>query len=324
MKLRLSDLVEAARESTRRRRARVSEATLRAEAEELGARNPAGRMRAALQAAGVSVIAEVKGASPLRGPLREPFDPRELAEAYAGNGAAAVSVLTEVRFFAGSLEHLLAVSSSIELPTLRKDFVTELYQVFDAASAGASAVLLIAELLDRGALCELVEAARSVGLDALVEFHRPELLVPAVEAGSGIVGINNRDLDTMEVDFEHALRLARELPDGVVAVAESAIAGPHDVARVAEVGFDAILVGTALVSAEDPGAALAELVEAGRETDEAATPRRKRRQAAARSAAPAAHDAVEGKPGGSRPATAADLEDLDLPDDIDPTGAVLL
>lgn len=329
MKLLLSDLVEAAQESTRRQRARVSEETLRTEAEELGGRSPAGRMRGALQAPGVSVIAEVKGASPLRGPLRDPFEPLELARAYADNGAAAVSVLTEEHFFAGSLEHLLAVSSSIEPPTLRKDFVTELYQVFAAATAGASAVLLIAELLDRVALREFVEAAHSVGLDALVEFHRPALLAPAVEAGSGLVGINNRNLDTMEIDVEHALRLAREVPDDLVAVAESAIAGADDVARVAAAGFDAILVGTALVTAEDPGALLAELVEAGSEATgdgaAAGAPRRRRRQGAARSVDRAGRRADDREDGaGPRLVTADDVDDLDLPDDLDFTGAVLL
>jgi indole-3-glycerol phosphate synthase len=305
MKLRLSDLVEAARETTKRRRARVGEAALRADAEELGARSPAGRFQAALQEPGVSVIAEVKGASPLRGALRDPFAPVELAEQYADNGAAAVSVLTEERFFAGSIEHLLAVSSTIELPTLRKDFITELYQIFDAAMAGAGAVLLIAELLEGSALREFVDAATTVGLDALVEFHRPELLVPAVESGSGIVGINNRNLDTLEIDFEHALRLAPELPRDVVGVAESAISKPADVRRVAGAGFGAVLVGTALVTATDAGAVLRELVDAG-----------------------AAETGKRRNDGRSRPGQGDDrepsLEDLDLPDDIDLDGAVLL
>ncbi|MGD8328346.1 MAG: indole-3-glycerol phosphate synthase TrpC [Acidobacteriota bacterium] len=325
MKLLLSDLVEAARETTRRQRGVVSEATLRAEAEELGSRSTAGRFAAALAATGVSVIAEVKGASPVRGTLRDDFVPVDLAAAYADNGAAAVSVLTEQHFFAGDIEHLLAVSSSIELPTLRKDFVTELYQVFRAATAGASAVLLIAELLDGAALPEFVEAARSVGLDALVEFHRPSLLAPSVDAGSGIVGINNRNLDTMELDFEHALRLAPELPRDVLTVAESAVSDAEDVRRVARRRFDAILVGTALVTADDPGMKLRELVEAG----------------GAENAGPAAGDAGEGedvdggeagdqqqkdataRAAGQR-ATAEDLEELDLPDDIDLSGAVLL
>ena len=263
-RVRLSDLVEAARYTTARQQTQVSEATLRSDAEALGVHNGGpGRFRAALQRPGVSVIAEVKGASPLSGTLRDPFEPLELATCYADGGAAAISVLTEEHFFAGSIDHLEAVSASVELPTLRKDFVVELYQVFRAASAGASAVLLIAELLDGAALAEFVEAAHSVGLDALVELHRAELLVPAVRSGSGLVGINNRNLDTMEIDFEHAIKLAEELPGDVVAVAESAISEAADVGRVATARFDAILVGTALVTAEEPGDVLRELVDAG-------------------------------------------------------------
>jgi len=265
MKLLLADLVEAARDTTARQKARQSEASVRNEAEELGSRGEPGRLRAALETPCVAVIAEVKGASPLRGTLRDVFDPRAVAAEYEENGAAAISVLTEEHFFAGSLDHLAAVTTSVTLPVLRKDFVTDLYQIFRAATAGASAVLLIAEVLDATALKEFVEAAHSVGLDALVEFHRPDLLIPAVEAGSGIVGINNRNLDTMEVDFEHALNLANELPPGVVWVAESAVTGPQDIERIAQHGYDAVLVGTALMTAEVPGAALRELVEATRE-----------------------------------------------------------
>ena len=279
MSLLLSDLVEGARATTQRHRAQISEPELRFEAEEIGRHAVGGRFRSVLEVRGVSVIAEVKGASPLRGRLCEDFEPvvdwvarseieNPITE-YQENGAAAVSVLTEEHFFLGSIDQLMAVSTSIELPTLRKDFVVELYQVFRAATAGASAVLLIAELLDGSALKEFVEAAHSVGLDALVEFHRPELLVSAVEAGSGIVGINNRNLDTMEVDVEHALRLAPELPMDLISVAESAISDTDDVTRVAEVGFDAVLVGTALVTAEEPGSVLRDLVDVGNTTDPA-------------------------------------------------------
>jgi indole-3-glycerol phosphate synthase len=302
MKTRLEELVAAARDTTKRRRARRAEAGLRADAEAIGKRDGAGRLRAALggeprtsasiaelgatgvpgagrgagaqqEAAGVTgtegaarvaVIAEVKGASPLRGPLREPFEPLAIAREYEDNGAAAVSVLTEEHFFAGSIDHLEAVSAAIALPTLRKDFVTEPYQIFAAAVAGAGGVLLIAEVLDGAALAELVEAARSVGLDSLVEFHRPSLLAAAVGAGSGIIGINNRNLDTMEIDFEHALALAPELPAGVIAVAESAVSEPDDIVRVGRAGYRAVLVGTALMTAESPGAKLRELVDAGK------------------------------------------------------------
>lgn len=266
MSLLLSDLVEAARATTKRHRAQIGEAELRCEAEELGHRVTGARFRSALEVNGVSVIAEIKGASPLRGRLCDDLEPVQLATAYQDNGAAAVSVLTEEHFFSGSIDHLMAVSTSIELPTLRKDFVVELYQVFRAATAGASAVLLIAELLDGSSLKEFVEAAHSVGLDALVEFHRPELLVSAVEAGSGIVGINNRNLDTMDVDVEHALRLATELPMDLIAVAESAISYAADVTRVAGAGFDAVLVGTALVTAEEPGTVLRDFVDVGNAT----------------------------------------------------------
>ncbi len=269
MSLLLSDLVEGARATTQRQRAQIGEPELRFEAEEIGRHAIGGRFRSALGARGVSAIAEVKGASPLQGRLCEDFEPVELATEYQGNGAAAVSVLTEEHFFLGSIDQLMAVSTSIELPTLCKDFVVELYQVFRAATAGASAVLLIAELLDGSALKEFVEAAHSVGLDALVEFHRPELGVSAVEAGSGIVGINNRNLDTMDVDVEHALRLAPELPMDLISVAESAISDTGDVTRVAEAGFDAVLVGTALVTSEDPGSVLRDLVDIGNITDPA-------------------------------------------------------
>jgi indole-3-glycerol phosphate synthase len=313
MSLRLTDLVEAARDTTRRHRAQTDEASLRAEAEALGARNPAGRFREALDVPGVSLIAEVKGASPIAGPLRESFDPVELAGAYREGGAAAVSVLTEEHFFRGSIDHLLAVSSSVELPTLRKDFVVDLYQIFRAATAGASAVLLIAELLDGSSLKEYVDAARSVGLDALVEFHRPNLLVPAVEAGSGVVGINNRNLDTMEIDVEHALRLAPELPRGIVTVAESAISSAGDVRRVAAAGFGAILVGTALVTADDPRSAAAALVEAGAveatEGDESTGDEAGR---------------GTGSGGGAESTVAADASQGNGFDDIDFDGAILL
>lgn len=348
MSLQLEDLVEAARETARRRRGLVSEASLRRDAEDLGKRAPAGRFREALAAPGISVIAEVKGASPLSGPLRDDFVPVDLAAAYAANGAAAISVLTEERFFAGSLEHLAAVSSSIELPTLRKDFVADMYQVFDAAMHGASAVLLIAEVLDAVALKEFVDAAASVGLDALVEFHRPSLLIPAVEAGSGIVGINNRDLDTLEIDAGHAVKLGRELPTDVLSVAESAISEPADVERVAKARFDAILVGTALVTAEDPGAKLAELVAAGARgaSDEALPGARsmaqsagelgERRRDATGSSRPDGDDGGTGTTSGhgdaggtgatkgKRPEDLDLPDDVDLPDDIDLSGAVLL
>lgn len=266
MSLALGDLVQAARASTARHRAQVPEVYLRAEAEGLAsAAAHSDRLRRALATAGMSVIAEIKGASPLSGPLREHFDPVELAEAYAANGAAAISVLTEERFFAGGIDHLEAVSRAVSLPTLRKDFIVEPYQIYHAATAGASAVLLIAELLEGSHLREMVEVAHSVGLDALVEMHRPERLDAAIGAGSGLIGINNRDLGTMEIDVSRSLQLVGDLPGDWVRVSESGIEDATVVGELKEAGFDAILVGTALVQAEDPGGALRELAGALRE-----------------------------------------------------------
>jgi len=262
----LHDVVAAARESAGRQRAAVSEPELRRRAEERAATGGGtGRLVEALSGAGVALVAEVKGASPISGPLVTPFRPLHLAESYADNGAAAISVLTEERFFAGRIEYLEEISEGLELPTLRKDFVVEPYQIWGAATAGAGAVLLIAELLDGSALGEFVEMARSVGLDALVEFHRRDQTSRVVESGSGLVGVNNRDLDTLEVDAEHVSRVAPDLPPGLVTVAESAIVTGADVRRVGEAGYDAVLVGTSLVTSRDPGAKVRELVEAGRD-----------------------------------------------------------
>lgn len=262
----LADLVAAARESAERQRSKISEAEARRRAEERAADSGgSGRFVEALAGEGVAVIAEVKGASPLSGPLVRPFRPVHLAETYAEHGAAAVSVLTEEHFFAGDIEYLEQISARIAPPTLRKDFVVEPYQVWRAAVAGAGAVLLIAELLPGRALGEFVEMARSAGMDALVEFHRRDQVGRAVEAGSGLVGVNNRDLETLEVDPEHALRVIAELPASIVSVAESAIVSGDDVRRVGKAGYDAVLVGTSLVTSRDPGAKLEELAAAGRD-----------------------------------------------------------
>lgn len=260
MGLTLRDLVEAARASATERRTRCPEASVRSEAEVVAAEGGGpGRFRGALDGSGLSLIAEIKGASPLHGPLREDFVPVDLARGYEDNGAAAVSVLTEEHFFAGSLAHLETVARAVELPVLRKDFITEFYQVYEAAVAGASAVLLMAEILARSQLQELTEAAHSVGLDALIELHRPDAIDSAMNAGSLILGVNNRDLDTMKVDLEHSVQIAPFLPEGFVRVSESGIGEVADIRRLREAGYDAALVGTALMTAEDPNAVLQEL-----------------------------------------------------------------
>ena len=251
-KVALEDLVQAARRTAARDRQRQPEAVLRAEAEASSATTESSRMSRALRGDGMSIIAEVKGASPLYGPLCADFDPLLLATRYAAGGATALSVLTEESFFAGNLEHLRAVAAEVSLPTLRKDFIVEPYQIYQAATAGAAAVLLIAEVLTLVALRELVEVAHSIGLDALVEVHEPDSIEPAVDSGSGLIGVNNRDLRTMEVDLNRSLELAAEIPKSVLRVSESGVSGRRQVRRLAAAGYDAVLVGTSLVCSEDP------------------------------------------------------------------------
>lgn len=206
------------------------------------------------------LIAEIKRASPSRGLLVADFDPLRLAAAYRENGAAAFSVLTDERFFRGSLEHLRQVAAlAPRLPALRKDFILHEYQLFEARAAGASAVLLIAACLDDGQLRDLREQAEALGMSALVEAHdRPELEA-ALASGARLVGVNNRDLRTFEVRLETTLMLRPLVPAGVALVAESGIHTRADVDRLAEAGVDALLVGEALVTAPDTAAKVREL-----------------------------------------------------------------
>lgn len=233
----------------------------------------AGRMPPALdpvpllRAPGVSVIAEVKRASPSRGHLAPIEDPAALARAYAAGGAVAVSVLTEERRFGGSLADLAAVRAAVEIPVLRKDFIVSSYQLWEARAAGADLVLLMASVLEQQALVCLVERAASIGLTPLVEAHTALEVERALLAGARVVGINNRDLRTLQVDLGTFARLAPLVPDRVVRIAESGVRGPHDVFELAQAGADAVLVGTSLVSGSasgsDPAAAVADLVAAG-------------------------------------------------------------
>jgi len=216
---------------------------------------------AALAGPGIALIAEVKKASPSKGLLRVNFDPVSLAQLYAANGARAISVLTDERFFQGRLEDLTAVRQAIPLPCLRKDFVIDPYQVYEARAAGADAVLLIAALLERGQLLEFQTLARELGMAALVEVHDELELEKVLWAGPELIGINNRDLKSFKVDLGVTLRLRPYLPGGTIVVAESGIHTRADVRRLAEAGIDAILVGEALVIAKDVGAKVRELVE---------------------------------------------------------------
>jgi indole-3-glycerol phosphate synthase len=218
---------------------------------------------AALKADGVSVIAEVKRASPSRGAMADIADPAALAGEYEAGGARVISVLTEQRRFGGSLEDLAAVRRAVQVPVLRKDFIVSSYQLWEARAYGADVVLLIVAALEQSALVSLVERAQSIGMLPLVEVHADEELDRAIDAGATVIGVNARDLGTLEVDRSVFTRLAPRVPEGVVKIAESGVRGPHDLLQYAAAGADAVLVGESLVTGKDPRAAVADLVTAG-------------------------------------------------------------
>ena len=218
---------------------------------------------AALKADGVSVIAEVKRASPSRGAMAAIDDPAALAADYEAGGAAVISVLTEQRRFGGSLDDLAAVRRSVQIPVLRKDFVVSAYQLWEARAHGADLALLIVAALEQSALVSLVERALSIGLLPLVEVHDEDELDRAVDAGATVIGVNARNLATLEVDRSVFTRLAPRIPEGIVKIAESGVRGPHDLLAYAASGADAVLVGESLVTEKDPRAAVADLVTAG-------------------------------------------------------------
>ncbi|MHB1496298.1 MAG: indole-3-glycerol phosphate synthase TrpC [Acidimicrobiales bacterium] len=222
---------------------------------------PARGFAAALrQGEGVAVIAEVKRRSPSKGQLAPELDPALLAKAYTAAGAACLSVLTDSEFFGGSPVDLAEARSATELPVLRKDFTVSPADVCDARIMGADAVLLIVSALTDGELAELLQLAREAGIEALVEVHDEAEAEKALSGGAQLVGVNQRDLFTFEVDSARAVRVGSSLPAGVVKVAESGIRTRGDVERLGAAGFDAVLVGEALVTAPDPGAALASLL----------------------------------------------------------------
>lgn len=217
----------------------------------------------AFRAKHVSVIAEVKRSSPSRGALAAIHDPASLAADYAAGGAAAISVLTEQRRFGGSLDDLRSVRAAVDVPLLRKDFITTSYQLWEARAAGADLALLIVAALEQNALESLIDRARSIGLTPLVEVHDEEEVERAHAAGADLIGVNARNLKTLEVDRDTFGRLAPLIRPGIVKVAESGVRGPHDVIDYAKQGADVVLVGETLVKDDDPRSTVAELVAAG-------------------------------------------------------------
>jgi indole-3-glycerol phosphate synthase len=210
----------------------------------------------ALSSAGLSFICEIKRASPSKGIIAEDLPYLKIAEEYSGAGAAAVSVLTEPDFFRGSNTYLTEIAGKISLPLLRKDFTIDSYQIYEAKLLGASAILLICALLDKKTISDFIKTASALGLAAIVEAHDETEIETALAAGAEIVGVNNRDLKTFNVDIGLSLRLRRFVPDNVLFVAESGIQSADDVKRLAESGADAALVGEALMRAPDKSAYL--------------------------------------------------------------------
>jgi indole-3-glycerol phosphate synthase len=256
----LDSIVAGVREDLAAREAQVDIAEIKRRA----AAAPGPRdVLADLRAPGVGVIAEVKRASPSKGTLAPIADPAELAAAYAEGGARVISVLTEQRRFQGTLADLAAVRAAVDVAVLRKDFIVSPYQVHEARAYGADLVLLIVAALEQPALESLLDRVESLGMTALVEVHTEEECDRALEAGAKVIGVNARDLHTLEVDRSVFGRIAPGLPSDVLRVAESGVRGPGDLLTYAGWGADAVLVGEGLVTSGDPAAAVRGLVAAG-------------------------------------------------------------
>jgi indole-3-glycerol phosphate synthase len=256
----LDDILVDVRTDLAERQARVSLDDLKAKAEgRPDCRNPIPLLRGD----GVAVIAEVKRSSPSKGALAAIADPASLAADYESGGAAVISVLTEKHRFGGSFDDLVAVRRAVDVPLVCKDFIVSSYQLWEARVHGADLALLIVAALEQNALVSLVERAKSLGLTPLVECHTADEVARAVDAGADVVGINARDLRTLQVDRAVFARVAPHIPDHVVRIAESGVRGPHDVIEYARAGADAVLVGESLVTGKDPRSAVADLVAAG-------------------------------------------------------------
>ena len=224
-------------------------------------REPTRGFERALAGAGeVRLIAEVKKASPSKGIIREDFDPVEIARTYAASGATCVSVLTEEKYFQGSLDYLAAIRSAVGLPILRKDFIIDEYQVYETRAAGADALLLIAACLDRSQMEDYLGTAQGIGLDALVEVHTARDLDKALSINATLVGVNNRNLNTFGVDLQTTIDMVKDIPDDRTVVSESGIRTRNDVVMLQEAGVDAVLVGESLMREQDPGKKVKELL----------------------------------------------------------------
>lgn len=254
----LEDIVALRRRRLEQTRARVPLSQVQAVA---GARAERRDFARALAGGGLRVIAELKRASPSRGLICLDYGPRQVAQGYEAAGAAALSVLTEEDFFLGSLADLQEARAAVGLPVLRKDFILDAYQVFESVAAGADALLLIVAALTDGDLRSLLDLCERERIAALVEVHTEEEVNRALGAGARLMGVNNRDLRTMEVSLETSFRLREKIPSTCIAVSESGIKTAADLQRLSAAGFSAVLIGERLMAAPDPGRELAALLE---------------------------------------------------------------
>ena len=256
----LQKIVAVKRDEIAAARARRDLNSLRRDAESLGGqRDFIASLRSTIAAGRAGVIAEIKKASPSKGVLREHFAPAEIAASYERHGAACLSVLTDVQFFQGANAHLDAARAACSLPVLRKDFMVDAYQVFEARAMGADCILLIAAVLDNAQLADLEAQAHGLGMAVLVEVHDAAELDRALRLNTPLVGINNRNLRTFEVTLDTTLGLLKNVPPDRLPVTESGILGPADVQRMRAADVHAFLVGEAFMRAADPGLALADL-----------------------------------------------------------------
>ena len=275
----LDDIIAGVREDLKEREDRVPLARIKEiEAQIPEAKDALGALRG--RDGAVKIISEVKRSSPSKGALAAIPDPAALASTYEAGGASVISVLTEQRRFNGSLADLDAVRAAVDIPILRKDFIVTPYQIHEARTHGADLVLLIVAALEQNVLVSLLERTRSLGMEALVETHSRLEALRAMEAGASIIGVNARNLKTLEVDRSTVEQVIDVIPQDVVAVAESGVANAHDVFEYAKWGADAVLVGEALVTSGDPRASIQDMVSAGQHP--ALRTDRKARVAAAR------------------------------------------
>ncbi len=226
---------------------------------------PRGFARSIASASRPAVIAELKKASPSKGLIKPDFDPAVIASAYDSNGAAAISVLTESRYFLGDIEYLTTVSAVTTVPLLRKDFIVDFYQIEEARAYGADAVLLIVAALDGQLIDELSHAAAESGLDTLVEIHSPYELDTALSCRASVVGVNNRNLKTGEVSLTNSIALAPLFPPDTLRISESGISGSDDIRLLTSAGYAGFLIGESLIKTDDPGRALASLIRSSKD-----------------------------------------------------------